>query len=46
MAMSDAFTAEILKPYRAHAKYLKSAEIRTAATISESQLAVAAPAAE
>src|SRR5882757_9200074 len=27
MAMSDAFTAEILKPYRAHAKYLKSAEI-------------------
>jgi hypothetical protein len=27
MAISDAFVAEILKPYREHAKYLKSAEI-------------------
>jgi hypothetical protein len=27
MAISDAFVAEILKPYRAYAKYLKSAEI-------------------
>jgi hypothetical protein len=27
MAISDAFVAEILKPYRTHAKYLKSAEI-------------------
>jgi len=27
MAISDAFVADILKPYRAHARYLKSAEI-------------------
>jgi hypothetical protein len=27
MAISDSFVAEILKPYRNHAKYLKSAEI-------------------